>query len=193
MIFQISKNELEIVNARFNEVLQTLTFENADSKVLMLGNPPKKLRSSGIKDKPLKLYGNKLVKKAKKHNFVFSDIKNLPKAIAAPIAVFKGSHDDSFVILTKLEIKGNKVVVSIETNKKGEVDINLISSVYGKSNDGIVDWINKEKLLYANKEKALDYLSAPALITGATNNQKLNSATKVVKNFKNPTIEDKKV
>ncbi len=84
------------------------------------------------------------------------------------------------------------VLVSIETNKKGELDFNIISSVFGKNNKGVIDWVNKGKLLYADKEKALRYISASAHIADATYKAELDTAAKVVENFENPKVSDVK-
>ena len=69
------------VNERFNEQLEKLTEENADSTIFYLGEPSAEMLAVGIKDSPLKLYGNKLQSKAKKHGFDVKDIKDLPEAI----------------------------------------------------------------------------------------------------------------
>ena len=53
--------------------------------------------------------------------------------------------------------------------------------------------INKDYAKYINKEKALAFLShQSAPIAAAAANEGLISATKVVKEFKNPSIEDDK-
>lgn len=209
------------VNERFNEQLEKLTEENADSTMFRLGYPDMILQSTGIPNKELRLYGNKLLKKAEKHDFNVKDLVDLPTSIQTPMFVFKGNHPDSFSIVTELKIRDKNVLVSIERNKDGEVDFNLISSVYGKSGRGIVHWLNNGKALYVNKEKALDYLriSAPiaeaqdkgelnpsvstekalawqaalAPIASATLKQELITATKIIENFENPPINEKKV
>ena len=209
------------VNERFNEQLEHLTESNADSTMFRLGYPDMILQSTGIPNKELRLYGNKLLKKAEKHDFNVKDLVDLPTSIQTPMFVFKGNHPDSFSIVTELKIRDKNVLVSIERDKDGEVDFNLISSVYGKSGRGIVHWLNNGKALYVNKEKALDYLriSAPiaeaqdkgelnpsvstekalawqaalAPIASATLKQELITATKVIENFENPPINEKKV
>lgn len=79
---------LDEVNARFNEDLGRLTEENAQSVILNLGMPGSILRSAGVTDMPIRLYGNKLLKKMRKHGFNAPDIRNLPAHINDPIAVF---------------------------------------------------------------------------------------------------------
>lgn len=187
------EGNLEEVNRRFNGRLDELTEENADEVRLELGMPNRILKASGIPGKPMVLYGNKIIKKANKHGFAPTDIKNLPKVLQSPIAVFEGSHKDSFAILTEMSIGGKNVLVSIETNKKGELDFNIISSVFGKNNKGVIDWVNKGKLLYADKEKALRYISASAHIADATYKAELDTAANVVRNFENPKVSGGKV
>ncbi len=178
---------ISAVNSVFNRELRIMTDANADSKYLYLGNPSSILQSAGIEDKPLKLHGSKLKSKARKHGFDYKDIKNLPSAVQNPIAVFKNlDRAGNYSILTELNIKGNNVLVAIDYGKGVEVDFNVVSSVFGKNKDGIVNWINKGYSKYINKEKILNYLqhnSAP--IAAASNNQGLTSATKIVKEFEN--------
>ncbi len=183
-------NTLEAVNRRFNEELAGLTKDNANSVRLNLGMPSKYLLSIGIQNKPLLLYGNKLIAKSKKHNFKIDEIKNLPIAIQNPIAVFKGSKKDSFAILTEININGNNVLATLSVGRGNDIDFNIISSTYGKDSEGILRWINKEKLLYVDKEKALDYLRISAPIAEAQSNQELDSFAKIIENFENPIIED---
>lgn len=181
---------IEDVNRRFNEELGRLTEENAQSVILNLGRPGNFLLASGLSDRPIKLYGNKLLKKMRKHGFTTSDVKNLPKEINNPIAVFKGSVENSFAILTELEINGNNVLASIYVGKGNDIDFNIISSVYGKNGNSVVSWINDGKILYVNKEKALNYLRISAPIAEAQDNQELSSAANIVKNFENPNISE---
>ncbi len=181
--------EEEDVNGRFNEELEGLTEENADSTILMLGRPSTVLLAAGIPDRNIALYGNKLLKKAKAHGYSKQDVKDLPRYVANPIAVFKGSYVDGYAILTEMPINGKNALVSIDI-RKGEVqDLNLVTSVFGKNTKGIVGWLNDGKLLYADKKKTLDYLSSSAPIADATNNQEISSATKVVRNFENSNLK----
>ena len=87
--------------------------ENAQSKILYLGRPNEILSSVGIPDKELKLYGNKLIAKAKKHGFDVNEVKDLPQFMDTPIMVFSGSQPNSFAILTEMPINGKNVLVSI--------------------------------------------------------------------------------
>ena len=181
---------LERVNDAFNRRLEKLTPENADSTILYIGKPSSALRAAGMEDRNIALYGNKLIKKAKQHGYSMHDVKNLPKYITEPIAVFKGSYTDGYAILTEMRINGENTLVSIDVRKGVVQDLNLVTSVFGKNSKGVVDWINKGKTLWANKKKALDYLSSSALNADATSNQGISSATNIIENFENPPIPE---
>ena len=176
----------DVTNLQYNEQLEILTEDNARKTILNLGYPNDLLKSYGIADKPIRLYGAKLWSKAKKHGYKISDVKDLPKAISNPIAIFKGSQPGSHAILTELEIDGKNVLVSIQIGKGGhDVDFNVVTSIYDKAGNSVINWINKDKMLYCDKEKALDYLSVSAPIAEAQDNQRLVSAAKIVENFDN--------
>ena len=161
----------EEINERFNEQLGMLTEENADHMMLSLGRPSAILRSVGIPDMEIRLYGNKILKKSKAHGYTKEDLHDLPRAIQNPISVFRGSYPDSYSVLTEVTLNGEKALVSIDI-KKGEAQgVNLVTSVYGKKKSGILSWISKGKLLYSDKKKTLDYISPSAPIADATYNQ----------------------
>ena len=175
------------VNKVFNEQLGTLTEENADKVALNLGTPSAILRAAGVEDKPMKLYGSKLMKKAKLHGFSPKELQNLPAALTDPIAVFDNyKKTDNRSILTELNTKDGNILVSLTIGKGIDVDFNIIASAFGKANDSIVKWINKGFATYINKEKALNYLYLSAPIAEAAENSELNSAAKIVENFENP-------
>lgn len=182
-------NNLEAVNEQFNEGLKTLTEDNARSRIFDLGAPSPILLATGIENKPIRLYGAKLLSKSKKHNYELSDLKDFPKYVASPIAVFKGAYDGAFAVLTELVVDNKNMLATLSVGKGGhDVDFNIVTSVYDKRGESIVRWINDNKLLYVNKEKALNYFSDSAPIAEAQNNQELVSTTKIIQNFENPTI-----
>ncbi|MDR0618897.1 MAG: hypothetical protein LBG17_03240 [Bacteroidales bacterium] len=201
---------LELVKANndFNAKLETLTPENADSEIFNAGKPSAIVRAAGVPDKSYRLYGNKLIKKAKEHGYNPKDLKDLPLALANPIAVFDGGND-IFNILTEVEIKGKKALVGVQTKHDNELEFNFIATIFDKSESGIVGWINGKKGLYYNKQKTLNYLGDAAPIAAAVNNsefenhtpqQRYNSAevrkaivsaTKIIKDFENPKISEK--
>ena len=206
----------EEVNERFNEQLGGLTADNADNVVLSLDRPSKVLLSAGVENKPMTLYGNKVIKKMRKHGFALEELRNLPRAVADPIAVFNNyGENGNRSILTELKTLRGNFLVSVNIGKGADVDFNIVSSVFGKGSGNVADWINKGYMTYVDKEKALNYLhhsalravtsdssrlssedpavlphqSAPIAATAA--NAEFSSAAKVVENFENPKSESK--
>lgn len=188
------ESELTKTNDKFNEQLETLTENNADSVVLSLGRPSDILQSAGVKNKPMKLYGNKVIKKMRKHGFALDDLRDLPRAVADPIAVFNNyGEDGNRSILTELRTQQGNFLVSVNIGKDADIDFNIVRSVFGKGDENVVDWINKGLATYINKEKALSFLShqsAPIAATAA--NAELLSAANIVKEFENPNNEGEK-
>ncbi len=187
--------ELNKVNERFNEQLGTLTEKNADSVVFSLGRPSAVLKSAGVKNKPMKLYGNKVMKKMRKHGFALEELRDLPRAVADPVAVFNNyGEDGNRSILTELHTANGNFLVTISLGKgKDDIDFNIVSSVFGKGEDNIVDWLNRDLATYINKEKALNYLHHSALRAVTSESPRLNTAAKVVKDFVNPQTSDENV
>ena len=185
-------DELDEVSNRFNAELAQLTEENSDSTIFSLGMPSSELIAGGVAPKLMRLYGNKVIKKMKKHGFALSDLLDLPKAVAQPIAVFSTHRDGSHAILTELKTEEGNILVTLEVGKGGaDIDFNLLTSTYGKSHGKVLQWLNSGKATYINKEKALEYLaSAPAPIAGAKQAQELSLATKVVETFENIELSE---
>lgn len=210
------ESNLTETNRVFNDRLSELTEQNSDNMVLDLGNPSEILLSAGIEDKPMKLYGNKVIKKMKKHGFKLEELRNLPEAVANPIAVFNNyQKDGNRSILTELRTEQGNFLVTLDLGKDADVDFNIVTSVFGKGDNNIIDWINKGYATYIDKKKTLGYLhfsernipeasnsremkkgqellshqSAPIAATAASLD--LVSATNIVKEFENPTIPDK--
>lgn len=194
----------EEVNERFNEELKTLSPENAQSRILWLGGPSEALQAAGVRNMPIKLYGNKLLAKIAKHGYSLDDVRNLPEAVTRPIAVFDGSRPGSHAVLTELETaSGENVLAVLSVGKGNDADFNIVDSVYGKSDSSITGWIEHGKLRWVDKEKALDRLRISALLAEAQNNQgqtsgkaaqqsnqEHSSVTNILENFENPTRLD---
>ena len=189
-----SNAEMMALNDRFNEKLGTLSEENADSQIFDLGYPSPVLLAAGVQDNPLKLYGNKIIKKAKEHGYSITELRNLPEAVANPIAVFNNyQQDGSRSILTELKTADGNFLVTLTVGKGGvDIDFNIISSIFGKAESSVVNWIEKGYATYLNKEKTLEYLHFPAPIAAAANTQELNNVAKVVQNFENPKFQQQK-
>ena len=196
-------------NRRFNEQLARLTEENADRITLWLGRPSAVLRAAGVEDRPMKLYGNKIMKKMRKHGFTLDELRDLPQAVANPIAVFENYGEvGNRSILTELKTSQGNFLVTLTLGKGHDVDFNIVTSVFGKGDTNIIDWINKGFATYIDKEKTLDYLHHSALKAVTSDNResekalnylhhsalraealsspRLISAANIVRNFENP-------
>lgn len=187
------ESELKRTNDKFNEQLETFTIETADRYNFNLGRPSSVLLSAGIENKPIRLHGSKVAKKIKKHGFQAIELRDLPKAIAHPIAVFDNlGREGNRSILTELKTDNGNVLVSIDLGRGTEVDFNIVSSAFGKKSKGILGWINGGKMKFVDKEKALNYLHLSAPIAEASDNAELLSAANIVKEFENPSGKERK-
>lgn len=196
---------LQQVNAQFNAELQSQKEGRLrKGHVYNLGMPSAFLRSAGVADLPMQLTAQRLATKADKdykndHPFDLTDVKNLPKALAAPIAVFNsGTVGGTKVVLTELEDwKGDSFVVVLRvlaSSNKGSnvIEVNDVRSLYPKDNvQGILKWINKDRLLVAvDEKKAINWIdkqrSNSAEVAKTANS--FDDAAKVIKGFKTPKL-----
>ena len=177
--------ELRIINDSFNSMLSVLTPENANNLAFQLGIPNSVMKDGGVQDKPLKLYGNKIIAKQRKHGFGFEELRNLPIAVANPIAIFNNYKNEyNRSILTELRTKNGNFLVSVEVGDGVDLDFNIVSSVFGKGDISIVDWLKKGYATYINNEKVQNFLSYhSALIAGASAKSEPLSAAKIRENF----------
>lgn len=181
--------QMQAVNQRFNEQLDSFTEENANAVIFDLGMPSPMLMAGGVPNKPIRLYGSKLLKKIRKHGFSAAELSGLPMALANPIAVFNNyQREGNRSVLIELSTADGNFLVSIDIGVGSDIDFDIVKSVFGKDGDGILNWINKGYLTTVDKEKALAYLRISAPIAEASNKQELDSATKIVENFENPKI-----
>ena len=178
------------LNERFNAELADLTEDNADKIIFSLGSPSEILLAGGVDNRIMKLYGNKVIKKMKKHGFMLSELQNLPEAVAKPIAIFNNiGRKGNRSILTELKTVNGNFLVTIDLGKGGDdIDFNIVSSIFGKEKEKVISWIEKGYATYMDKRKVLSYLHHSAPIAEALSSSRLDSATKIVENFENPVI-----
>lgn len=83
-------------------------------------------------------------------------MEQLPGELQNPVMIFKGSHDDSLVVITSLvDDKNKSVIVAIDLNASStRHEVNRVTSVYGKNN--IHNYLKNqlENLIACNEEKA---------------------------------------
>ena len=85
-----------------------------------------------------------------------------------------------------MKTRQGNVLVTLTLGKGHDVDFNIVTSVFGKGKENVVDWIERGFATYINKEKALDYLRISALHAEAQSKERLSRAAKIVENFENP-------
>ena len=192
-----TEEDIEDVNKRFNERLESLKADpNQKGRELSLGYPGKFLSEAGLGNAEIVMDYDRLVKKSsqeydKIHPFEIDSVKDLPKAINAPIAVFDNTNGENLgkVILTEIKKDGKNFVVAVravERHKKGGIvlEVNEIKTLFPKEARGIVNWFNTGKTSNVDKEKALTWLGALRSHRGTElTEQELSSATNVVKGF----------
>lgn len=194
-----TSEELDQINQKFNERLDELVSNpNQKDKVLHLGRSSQFLKNGGISDAEIVLDYDKLVRKSKEgykheHPFDISDVRDLPRAIASPIAVFDNTNgmNDGKVILTELKKDGRNFIVAIQTanlNRKGGkvLEVNKIVTLFPKDARGVINWFNIGKATNIDKKKALHFIEALLNHPETTiTNEELSTAANVVKDFEN--------
>lgn len=184
------------VNERFNEELERYQKgEMGNNEMFHLGNPDGVMRMF-LPDLPI-VMRPRIINKAShtKHNVGIESMKDLPRMISEPIFVFKRS-DKALGVLTEIKDRdGLNVCVAIEMQKNIQdggafLEVNDIRSIHGRNAENLIKPIvDNNTLVYADKEKGLDWLSsASSNYQQEIDNQDLSTATNIVKEFENPKI-----
>lgn len=209
---QFAKN-VEKYNEQFNKDVDNID-NLTDNHILQLGEPWSILRASGILEWKIELQVWRLKEKANEmyesnHPFDIQNIKDLPRAIQNPIAVFNSTRPNGGkVILIELKQWNDNFVVSLRVLQwRGGIRINSIRSIYPKDHyEWILDWTNSEDNLikYVDNKKFLEYLSSiedttvrstfSSVASNSRNHreiisQKIEKARENVENFENPEID----
>lgn len=116
---------------------------------------------------PININGSVLDKilKGKHANDITADIiKQVPRALANPIAIVEDKNRP-VVILDLKDANGDTIIVPFVLEAKGKFgyEVNLIASIYGKQN---IEWYRhrlQKGLLYINNEKAADFKQSGGL------------------------------
>lgn len=188
--------EMEEVNQRFNEELKR--YESGEMEIndiFHLGNPQGAMRFF-LPNLPI-VMRQRVINKASntKHNVDVESLLNLPQKITEPIFVFKRDNN-TLGIFTEIKDRDNKnVCVAIEVgrgiqHKGNSIEVNDVRSVHGREAENIIAPIaHNNTLIYADKEKGLDWLSsASSNYQQEIDKQDLLYATNIVENFENPNL-----
>jgi len=145
-----------------------------NGKYFDLGTTSNILVKHGAPNANLIMYEDCLLKiTGGKHSIALDELAKLPYELDDPVLLFKGSQDNSFVVLTEMfDKQGNDIIVAIHINKKyGRNVINKIASIYSKSDDFgnnkinnyISQQIEKGNLIDASKNKASMWFTSRGL------------------------------
>lgn len=145
-----------------------------DTTMLPVMQTPLVLKLVGAPDYPMVMRQSKLMKIKKDHPEVTKAILNeLPSYLADPMIIFKSSTvSGRLVVGTELEdASGANIIVPIELNSKdGRMDVNVITSAYGKgtqqSGTNIAWFVNNIQAgnaVYINKKQAADFYQSAGL------------------------------
>ena len=158
----------------------TIRFSNSTPEVFVrLGFP--NLPVEAFRDKLARGLFNK---EGKSHGHAEGIDKDIVKQVAAniadPLYVFRSTNGKDLVaVYSVLDKKGNPLMVSLRAEQTANrIDINLITSLYGRPSHQLQNWVNQGLLLYwdnlDNSEAALAVrLQLPSGVT-ASNSEALN-------------------
>jgi len=183
--------EIEEINKRFNEnLLKQIEGSLPKYYTYKLGMPSVILQSVRIPDLAIELRASRLSDKAMQetHPFDLWEIMDLPVAVQNPLAIFRSAtHLGHYVIMTELNHKKEKFVVVLNNRI---LEINSIRSIYPKSNNHLINWIDDGLLEYVDKLKTVEWISKQQSNSADVRKQ-LNRAAKIIQNFENAKFEDK--
>ena len=190
--------ELAEVNERFNEELQKQIAGTLPAgHVYQLGMPGEILLSTGIPNLPIQMNAKRLQAKATSygHDFDLSEVKDLVNVLQHPLALFSyGDKTKAQNIIVSLQKDGNNFIVGLSLNPSvggHKLEINSIRNVFPKKNAEWLNWISQGKALYIDKEKVQNLIDQQRTILADVDYLDLDSAAKILKDFENPTIDEK--
>lgn len=196
-VIQIRKEEnIEEVNRHFNEQIDYWESGEMAGKDFIEAGRPMGVMRQFMPDGTITLRQKVLTKSRKKHGLTAEDIKGLPGALARPIFVFK-STPATISVLTELKsATGQNLFVAVEigVNKQfghRTLEVNDILTIHGREAENVIlPIVDNNTLVWADKEKGLEWLSSAKSNSQAIAAQTLDDAAKIVKSFENPIIRE---
>ena len=140
----------------------------------------------GLPDLPVEAYRDKLArglfleesKHTRHHGHANSINKDIVRQVVArlndPLLIFRSTNGEDLVAVYSVHDKnGNPVMISLRAKQTANrIDINLLTSLYGRPSKQLQNWINQRLLLYGNdlenSAAALSVrLQSPSVVTAA--------------------------
>ncbi|NWK52149.1 PLxRFG domain-containing protein [Acinetobacter sp. SwsAc5] len=180
---QYSLNENS--HAPFQKAIDDVVAGNAVNRYINMGKTPNVLKMIGLPDTKMSIHGKTIEKVMAQylglpkgrhsniHNLSPETLRQLPKQINNPVAVFKSGNyatKQGYVVLTELKEphqktgKNNPIIVALHLRQSRDgLELINVASVYGKeSRSALQDFLNND-LLYWHKEKGSQFLNEEQL------------------------------
>ena len=192
-----TNQSIDDVNKTFNDELkQYVAGKLNGSHVFKLGYPNQILKSTGFPNQPIELRASKLSEKANTewHKFDIAEVKDLPKALEHPLAVFY-YYNQARNVITQIEVGGKQLLVGIHftQNSKG-IEINDIRGLFPKDNHEWLNWITESnpkgdsKLMYVDKQTIQALIDQQRTNLAEVEYLDLDLVESIVQNFENVNI-----
>lgn len=195
----VEPEDVSAANERFNEQLERWSSgAMRPEEIVQVGEPTGILRYL-MPAMPILLRQKVLSKSRKKHGLSATEMKNLPEALGRPIFVFKSSPETISVLTELKSADGNNLFVAIELGKDLELGgramiVNDILTIHGREIENVVlPILYNDSLVWADKEKGLEWLRSAKSNSQANTSQTLDDAAKKVKEFENPKFEEEEL
>ena len=186
--------ELAEVNERFNEELQKQIDGTLPAgHVYQLGMPGEILLAAGFPTMPIELSATRLSEKSRQANHIFklSEVKDLVKEINNPMAIFRYGNNAKNVIVG-IEHNGKQFLVGVHFNQSHRgMEISDVRGIFPKDNAEWLNWISQGKADYLNKEKIQTLIDQQRINLAEVDYLDLDSVANILKDFQNPTIDEK--
>lgn len=162
----------ESPDSAFARAVDDVTGGKVPAGFISLGTTPDVWKLVGLPDGKVRISGGVIDKAMNgKHAVTAEALKDLPRHLNSPIAVFKSSvsssNPDGYVVLTELvereKGKDKPIIAALNLGRaKNGLELLDISSVYGRSNGQLTRAFNQD-LLYLDKAKGRHFLTTRPL------------------------------
>ncbi|MBR5984235.1 MAG: hypothetical protein IK025_11035 [Bacteroidales bacterium] len=189
----MKNKEYKIINEVFNARLEDqVNGTLMAGYIYELGMPGKILQSTGFPYEPIQLSARQLTMKSvdKNHPFSIEAVRNLVIALQNPIGVFSyGDKSKSQNVIVEIQYRNKNFLAGVHFNTLNAncISVSNIRGLFPKDNHEWLNWIVQGKALYINKKKIQKLIDIQGINHSEPTYLDLNLATKIVKNFKNPT------
>lgn len=162
----------ESPDSAFARAVDDVTGRKVPAGFISLGTTPDVWKLVGLPDGKVRISGGVIDKAMNgKHAVTAEALKDLPRHLNSPIAVFKSSvsssNPDGYVVLTELvereKGKDKPIIAALNLGRaKNGLELLDISSVYGRNNGQLTRAFNQD-LLYLDKAKGRHFLTTRPL------------------------------